>query len=156
MNIFLNYKTLDNKRLNKQCLEFIQIGNAILYNKGIWISNKKPGYTNHPVIKHYQNNIYSYISEARNIFLEYEFRKNKSHKCFGRFLIIEGLIFKGISFIELYNKYKTKVFLSKSTPAWVKVVCKIASWFSHRYAYHLYCKLYKWRLDNKKKKGKSK
>ncbi len=93
MQIFLPYanpiktaKCLDNKRLNKQIIECIQIISA---NTGINIGWKIPKYCiNHPITKLWKENIDYLIFYCKILLVEFEFRKKIMHKSYTQWIIL--------------------------------------------------------------------
>lgn len=86
MQVFVPYanptktaKCLDNRRLNKQILECIQILSA---NTGIDVGWEIPKYVyNHPNTILWKNPIFYIISYTFNLLNEYIERQDKIHKC---------------------------------------------------------------------------
>jgi hypothetical protein len=142
MNVFWNVNSLykhDKRRFNKQILELATIWNAIYAN----LKEEKAGYQHHPVVKFYQNNILSLYG----ITMEYYFKK-PSHKSWAKLNKIYKDVLKHKhvnSVLFLKSHHKSKCFVSKSVPRYIKIICWVADLFSTPLAYWFYCKLYKWR-----------
>lgn len=76
---FDTVKVLDNRRLNKQILEILQI---LSVNLNINIDWKIPKYVkNHPNTKLWKNDPLYLIKYLEDLFIEYTKRTNKKHKC---------------------------------------------------------------------------
>lgn len=100
MNIFLPFEknveqsiqSLDNKRLNKACLETYQLLVSAIKEKN---GEKVSGYYHHPIFLHYKDNPEFLAYYGYECCVEYYLRTGKEHKCcraFEKVLAKVGLV----------------------------------------------------------------
>lgn len=141
MNIFLPYEfelkksveALDDKRLNKQIIECIQLLNA--YER-VKKGEGKVGYSRHPIFLHYTQDmlhISMVVKYCNDCCIEYFYRFNKLHKLEGTMLFYKNIYHENWENIEIaYQPYYMEGSLGQ--PNYVRTYKNVSNLYQRKLA----------------------